>query len=203
MKRLLIMSGFAFWVFVVNAQGEKWDKKDDPVEIRVGADLANITGDPGYSSIGGIQIGIRTRGVNFSKNVSLGIGLEYSMQGGKSKSYEYIPGGEYGSSTSTTRLNYLNLPVVVRFQKNRHGFFAEAGVQPGLLLSAKRKGSSTTDVKAYLKKADVSIPVGAGYKFKNKIGIALRVAPGLMNINKDSEVKNRNFVASLTASYSL
>jgi opacity protein-like surface antigen len=204
MKRLLMTPALVLLTFVVCAQVDKWDKEEDMIEIGVGGNVATITGDsPDYSSVGGIQIGIRTKGVNLSKKASLGIGMEFSMQGGKSDSYEYVPGGESNNRSTTTRLNYLNVPIVVRFQNDRHGFFAEAGLQPGLLLSAKKKGTATTNLKESFKKLDIGIPVRVGYKLKNKFGIALGVTPGLMNINKNSEVKKRNFVASLGLSYSL
>ena len=128
------------------------------------------------------------------------------MQGGKYKSMynmDYMPGGTYGTSSSsaTTRLNYLNFPLLVRYQREpRHGFFAEAGLQPGFLLSAKDDGGN---IKDGLNKFDVGIPVGAGYQFQNKFGVGLRVTPGLTNINKDAEYKNRNIVVSLRASYTL
>jgi len=156
--------------------------------------------DPAYTPALGIQFGVHTQLMNLSDDIGLGIGAAYSMQGGKYKSYDYIPGGEYGTSSASSRLNYLNFPVLVRYQRQRHGFFAEAGVQPGLLLSAKDKGN---DIKGELKKFDLGIPVGVGYSFKNKFGVGLRVTPGLLNVNKDSQYKNRNMVASLRASYAL
>ena len=76
-------------------------------------------------------------------------------------------------------------------------------MQPGLLLSAKNKGTTTTNIKDDLKKLDIGIPIGVGYQLKNKIGVGLRITPGLMNVNKDKQFKNRNMVASLRASYAL
>ena len=40
-------------------------------------------------------------------------------------------------------LLYLNFPVVVRYL-HESGFFAEAGLQPGILLSAKRNTKMKT-----------------------------------------------------------
>jgi len=165
--------------------------------------LSSKTGDtPNYDPVAGIQFGVETQIIPISEDIGLGVGAAYSTQGGKYESNEYVPGGDYNRTSRTSRLNYLNFPVMVRYQNQRNGLFAEAGVQPGLLLSAKDKGKTTNDIKDEGKKFDVGIPIGVGYKFKNKIGVGLRFTPGLVNVNKDEQYKNRNMVTSLRASYS-
>ncbi|MEO5561916.1 MAG: porin family protein [Chitinophagaceae bacterium] len=180
------------------------DKKkfERVVEVSAGGNVADKPGsEPDYKTLPGIVIGVRARVLNLSDEINIGIGAEYSMQGGKYKSYEYIPGGNYGSSSATSRLNYLNFPILAQYQKGPDGFFAEAGLQPGLLLSAKNKGAETTDIKDEVQKFDLGIPIGAGYKFKNKFGVVLRYTHGLLNVNKDDTYKNRNTVISLRGSY--
>lgn len=187
-----------------NTLGNKTVASSGMLEAYIGLSLSTKTGkEPKYNFTNGGQLGIETRVTKLSEYMILKAGAAYSMQGGKYKSSDYIPGGNYGTSSRTSRLNYLNFPVMVRYQRQRNGFFAEAGVQPGLLLSAKDKGSTTTDIKTEVKKFDVGIPVGVGYKFKNKFGVGLRFTPGLINVNKDPQYKNRNMVTSLRASYSL
>jgi len=202
MKKVSIMCALICLAFAVYAQPDK-KKFKSAIHVEAGANLANIEGpEPDYSHVTGIVIGLSTQVVNITDELRVAIGAEYSMQGGKFKSYEYIPGGNYGSSSATTRLNYLNLPILAHYQKEEeHGFFAEAGLQPGLLLSAKNKGAETTDIKDEVQKFDVGIPIGAGYRFKNKLGVALRYTPGLLNINKDDSYKHRNSVISFRASY--
>ena len=54
------------------------------------------------------------------------------------------------------------LPLVIRYQ-TKSGFYGEAGVQPGLLLSAKDKYSGITDnYKDHVKKFDFGIPCWSG-----------------------------------------
>jgi hypothetical protein len=185
-------------------EASKKKKVEEEIDFTAGAIFSTKTGQlPSYNSISGLLIGVQAQVLPFADHTGLVFGINYSMQGGKYESSEYIPGGNYGKSSRTSRLNYLNFPVLFRYRKARHGFFAEAGVQPGLLLSAKDKGTTTTDIKDEVKKFDVGIPVGAGYKFKNKFGVGLRIIPGLININKDEQYKNRNLVGSLSATYSL
>lgn len=159
--------------------------------------------DPNYTPTAGIVLGVHTQIINITDEISLGLGAFYSMQGGKYKSSDYIPGGNYSTTSNTSRLNYLNFPVLIRYRKARSGLFAEAGIQPSLLLSAKDKGTETTDIKDEIRKFDVGVPIGIGYKFKNNFGVGLRVTPGLTNVNKDAQYNNKNMVASLRATYTL
>ncbi|MEP6677361.1 MAG: porin family protein [Ferruginibacter sp.] len=184
---------------------QKKKKIDDGSEIDGGINFSTLTGDnPDYTTSTGVHLGIFIRVIHLSDAISLGMGADYSMQGGKTKAKEYITGGNYGSSSTTSRLTYLNLPILIHYQAQRKGgFFAEAGVQPGFLLSAKSKGTTTTDIKANVEKFDIGIPIGVGYHFKNKFGVGLRFTPGLMNVNKDKQFTTRNMVTSFRASYSL
>jgi hypothetical protein len=185
-------------------EAEKKKKTEDGIDFLAGAIYSNKTGNyPNYNPILGMLIGVQTQVIPISDHIGLGIGVNFSMEGGKYESSDYIPGGNYSTTSRTSRLNYLNFPVLLRYRKARDGFFAEAGLQPGLLLSAKDKGSTTNDIKEDVKKFDVGIPLGIGYKFKNKVGIGLRITPGLINVNKDEQFKNRNMVTSLRASYTL
>lgn len=180
------------------------DEKKTVIEAYLGMGVSTKTGKyPGYQFVPGGQMGLEAQVMNLTNEISLGVGAAYSMQGGKYKSTDYIPGGNYGTSSNTSRLNYINFPVTAHYQKASTGFFAEAGIQPGILISAKDKGTSTTDIKDEITKFDVGIPVGAGYKFENNFGIGVRVTPGLINVNKDKHYKNNNLGVSLRATYAL
>ena len=106
-----------------------------------------------------------------------------------------------GLVSGKTRLLYINLPLVVRYQF-KNGIFAEAGAQPGVLISARDKyeGESVSYMD-YVNKFDLAIPLGAGYEFSNNIGIGIRVIPGLLNINSDNTWMDRNLVGSLRVTY--
>ena len=210
MKKVLMVLCFCSTMIIVYAQtpeairqqkeqerkvSKTGKKTEDWAEIFASYNYSTKTGsNPDYSPISGIQFGIHTTILNISDDIRLGIGAAYSMQGGRYESMEYTPGDTYGgtsgtsssTSSATSRLNYLNFPILARYQRQPYGVFAEAGVQPGILLSAK---DNDTDIKDEVEKFDIGIPVGVGYHFKNKFWAGLRVTPGLLNINKNSEYK--------------
>jgi hypothetical protein len=141
-----------------------------------------------------------------SDKISFHGGLGFSMQGSKYKSYQYEPGGGSSEGNASLRLNYLVVPLTARLT-GKNGFQAEAGLQPGLLLSAKDKhNGNTNDAKESYNGFDLGLVAGIGYKPpKSNWGFGLRFVPGLTNINKETtySVKDHNWTASLRLSYSL
>lgn len=148
-----------------------------------------------YKNRIGAQAGITFPLANFSDVSGITAGLNGSLQGAN---YE-----EDNGLNGKVSLFYVNLPLVVRYQ-TPGGFYGEAGIQPGLLLSAKDKYNGITeDYKDFVKKFDFGIPIGIGYEFKNNIGIGVRLIPGLTNINTYDDIKDHNFVIGLGVSYTL
>lgn len=98
-------------------------------------------------------------------------------------------------------LTYVNIPLVAQF-RDPLGFYAEVGVQPGFLLSAKDKHNGTTDdVKHDIKSFDFSIPFGIGYIYRKKLGINIRYIRGLSDINKVENSWSYNRVWALRLFY--
>jgi hypothetical protein len=133
-----------------------------------------------------------------SEKLVLITGLNYSSQGGK---YEEDNGVKGKIVTS-----YLRSPLLIKY-KATSGFYAEAGLQPAVLLSAKDKyDGNTDDFKSHFKTFDLGIPVGFGYEFKNGIGIGAKVTPGILNVDKEKDdaedEPNKTFSAGLKLSYS-
>jgi len=126
-------------------------------------------------------------------------GFNISMQGA---SWE----DDYGEGLmeGVTRLWYLNFPLTARYPFGS-GFYGEAGLQPGILLSAKNKWDGVSEkARDEHKTFDLGIPLGVGYDFPNNFGVGLRVTPGLLNINKGDYTdgnKDRNFVVALRGTY--
>lgn len=109
---------------------------------------------------------------------------------------------EYPDLEGRVNLWYVYVPVVMRYQ-HESGFYGAAGLQPGFLLSAKDKYEETTDnYMSHMNKFDLSIPLIIGYNFKNRIGVNLRVIPGVTDITQDEDEKDVNFVMGIGATYS-
>ena len=176
-------------------------QSEGPAFSVVGAVLkSSITGDSdSWKDPFGAQGGII---VEFAKDfvdaMSIRAEANLSMQGAKWEE-DY---GE-GPVKGVTRLLYLNVPLVARYQ-SEGGFYGELGIQPGLLLSAKDKYEGlTVDYSEYVRKFDFSIPIGVGYEFENSFGIGVRVIPGISNINSSdyADYKDHNLVFALRATY--
>ncbi len=168
-------------------------KSAQPPAARVtaGAGFSKISnGDSWRGTIGGMA-GAEIC-LPFSAVSSVNTGLNVSFQGSK---YEetYIENGR-------VNLVYINLPVMYGYQ-SPGGLYVEAGLQPGVLISAKDKyNGSTHDYKDAVKKFELGIPIGAGYRFNNGLGIGLRVIPGITNLD-DTGDKAHNFLGMLLLSY--
>lgn len=158
----------------------------------VRANKASIHGGESWADPLGAQAGAGGSIVSISDNLGLGAEAGISMQGAKWEEMGY---------SGRLDLLYINVPVLLRYQSPK-GFYGEAGVQPGFLISAKDKyDGGSFDYLEEMNKFDLSIPIGIGYEFGNKIGIGFRVVPGLSDITADEDEKDTNFVLSLGVSY--
>lgn len=122
-------------------------------------------------------------------------------------------GAKVGSSTIS--LNYVSLPVFVRYNATEQLHFL-AAPQLSYLLSGKGEttspsGTTSTDVKDTITSADLSLSGGLGVDLKN-FNIGLRYVLGLNNIAKnpsgsasgfDYEYKLRNRGWQIVAGYRL
>ncbi|MEO1485640.1 MAG: porin family protein [Bacteroidota bacterium] len=148
----------------------------------------------------GFQFGV-TVGFVVNKNLSLETGLGFA---GKGSSTEL--GG--GDREEKTRMSYLEVPFLARYQFNNTGFNTFAGFQPGYLLSAKAKvegnvqDNSSRDVKDNFKSFDAAAVLGVGYRFGNNLRLDASYDFGFVNIvDTDTpgfgEIRNRSFKISL------
>lgn len=150
----------------------------------------------------GMQVCVEAKVTEVSKQSYMTAGLGFSMQG---SAYE-----ETGFS-GKIKANYLIAPLLYYYQHNK-GFYAEVGLQPSVLLSAKDKykgeyeegeggGSSyegESDYKEAMKSFNLGLPVGAGFRFKNGFGIGIRSLIGLTKNHKEGN--SRDMLILLRAS---
>jgi hypothetical protein len=182
-------------------------KKGNPrIRFHGGINFSGIGGESeSYTgTLPGAHFGAGVNLLQLSDELGLDAGLGYSMQGSKYEGYQYVPGGEGGSTTNNSvRLNYLVMPLTAVYRA-KNGLFGEAGIRPAILLSAKDKFSGASeDLKSAYKSFDMSLVIGAGYQFSDHIGIGAHYYPGIVNINKNSTVKDRNRNTSIGAYYRL
>jgi len=148
--------------------------------IKAGANLATLTGSDatGASTLAGFNGGIFAK-IPFAASLSFSPEIDYSGQGAK-----YSDQGVTGSQ----HLNYLNIPLLVKYTHSS-GFSVATGPQVGFLLSAKAKvqGVSADDKNAY-NSADFSWDFGVGYDIpKTGVGIELRYDLGISNIENNGD----------------
>jgi len=187
MRKLSILTVMAFLTFIsANSQ-------DFAFGIKGGVNVASVGGNS-YAGIGGLS--------SFGSKVSFHIGglveipiseklavqpeLLYSSQGSN---------WAFNSSGNKLKLDYLNLPVMVKYYIIE-GLNAEAGPVAGFLLS-------TNANKEDFNSLDIAVGVGASYKIGDNLFVGLRYNKGIMNINKDSDLNgtNQNNVFQISAGY--
>lgn len=167
---------------------------------------------PSFGIVGGVT-GSTIGGDNGSYN-----GLLIGWQGGVlmfldcGKPDHFVFGAEANVSSEGSKyddvgvsgkvvLTYLNVPLVAQF-RDPLGFYAEAGVQPGFLLSAKDKyNGNSYDYKDNVNSFDFGIPLGIGYIYHKKLGINLRYIIGISDLNAADNAKDHNHVWALRLFY--
>lgn len=147
--------------------------------VKAGANFANVNGDNvgSTSTLVGFNGGVFV-GLGLADHLSLQPELVYSMQGFKQ---------DDNGTTATQSLNYLNIPVLLKYRFPM-GLFIETGPQIGFLMSAKAKESGVSiDDKSGLKSTDFSWAIGAGFHIPTtQLAVDVRYNFGLANIVDDS-----------------
>ncbi len=132
----------------------------------------------------------------------LGVIAEIEMSDSFSIQPELLYSGQGFNSRAdvTTKLDYINLPVMAKFYFG-DGFSLEAGPQIGFLASAKVDvDGESTDIKDSLKSIDFALNLGAGYKLDSGLNFGLRYSIGLTGVYDDS-YGTKNNVLQLSVGY--
>lgn len=176
---------------------------------KVGANMSNLSNikfdDTKVQSRFGLTAGVFAE-YALSEKFALSADVLYSQQGNVLKAKE-------GNDKMTNKYDYLNIPVLANYYVF-DGFAVKAGLQPGMLLSAKSKYTGSTDGEydgtTDLKKEkavetfDLAIPVGVSYELPMGLQFDARYALGMLKTNKikdDGEKDSKNGVFSLTVGY--
>ncbi|MCF2446952.1 PorT family protein [Dyadobacter sp. CY345] len=130
--------------------------------------------------------------------------INYQNLGGGRDKTAIIPLQDYKKFT----LQYVSIPMLVKFKIPQTGLALYAGPQYGFLFSKKLKTASDNFVGTdKLGKSDISAVIGTEYFFQlgggNQIGLTGRYQFSLDNIDNfnDDELYIKNRVFSLTLAY--
>ena len=167
--------------------------------LKLGLNLANQTvksSEMGFTASPSFRPSIHAGGyVTIMLSEKLGIQPEvlYSGQG-------------YKQNGSTLALDYITVPVVVRYNFTPL-FSVHLGPQMGFLMSAKAKydGGGDEDMKDYFKGSDIGVAAGIGIDLPMGLNFGFRFVKGVSNIiEEDSdELKYKNYNVQLSVGYKL
>lgn len=166
--------------------------------LKAGGALTSITGEYAQNakSKAGVLAGLVAR-VGLTRRLAVQPELLYEQKGLIDTHAPHL----------VHRLNYLDLPVLVRYEAR--AFFLEAGPQVGWLLAAKQVNAGyALDTKYLCQPVDVGYAVGGGHQFGGGFGIGLRYNGGFTTISRAVEIGavraqavQRNSAFQLSATY--
>ncbi|MCC2546181.1 PorT family protein [Hymenobacter sp. BT175] len=118
-------------------------------------------------------------------------------------------GGEVPALDLTTKVNYLEVPLLLHARAGE--VFFEGGPQIGLLLGAKDQSDTySRNVKGLYKVVDVGYVFGLGYQVKSGPGLGVRYSGGIskaekpltiLGVRKQNDIRNSAVQLYLTYSF--
>ena len=190
MMMMLVMATVAM---TASAQNTLRDKGSFTLQPKAGVGIGTIAGN--WTTIGGekdkARIGFVAglEGEYYAADwFGLAVGLNYAQQGFKFEAEDY---------KETTKLDYLNVPIVGNFYVAK-GLALKTGFQFGFLMNAKL---DSQDIKDLCNKVNFAIPIGVSYEIENVV-LDLRYNLGLNKTNKaDNGNKARTDLIQITLGY--
>jgi len=186
----------------------------------------NVIIQPQFGVFGGLSVADQWYGDDYdgfsqkSKaggivGVQLALPISYGWYVQPEVSYSNL-GSRYYQSTSdyegnvNSNVNYLNVPILFKYQEPFTGLGVFFGPQYSYLLNAKdkptgpdRNNYSSVDLTDYYHRSDLSGVVGLEYYFPNngmpgaKFGLSMRYQFGFLNINNGAQVFNNTYQPSI------
>ena len=212
MKKMMMIAAMAVACLTASAQNEVGQLTLQP---KIGMNITNISGAEIVTGANSTEnanfmvdfaVGVEAE-YGLAEKFSLAAGILYSRQGCDFGEFK----GSFGYTTvgwdkNQNKLGYLNIPIVANYYIAK-GFAIKAGIQPGFLLSAKRKidgigdtPSEDIDFKDACNSFDLSIPLGLSYETDNVV-IDGRYNLGVTKINKEGDDSMKNSVIQFTIGY--
>ena len=168
--------------------------------VKAGVNLASLTNNNTESkkNLIGFAAGLMAD-FSFSDLISLHPEVLFSQKGVK-----YTSGGSgyTGGNTTQIRINYIDVPLLLRVKAD--GLFFEAGPQVGFLASRKFEIDNTTISTSTdgTRKVDVGYIAGVGYQLPQGLEVGVRYNGGISDLNDPSVgTKTRNSVFQFQLGY--
>jgi Outer membrane protein beta-barrel domain len=151
--------------------------------LKGGINISNFKGDLYNSSNTEKIIGFHAGGfLNFKLGkISLQTELLVSSAGAKLTDLQ---------ESENLKITYIALPVMIRIQPFKKGFYFEAGPQASFKVSEK---VSNTNLQNFINTIDLSLALGIGYQSKNGFGIGGRYLAGLSRVANFDDNTAPNF----------
>ena len=115
-------------------------------------------------------------------------------------------GQGYKQNGGTLALNYITVPVLVRYNFTEL-FSVHAGPQIGVLMSAKAKadGGDDEDMKDMMKSTDIGVAIGVGIDLPMGLNFGARFVKGFSNVLdvEEAEMKWKNYNLQFSVGYKL
>jgi hypothetical protein len=196
MKKSMLVLCTLLLCATITAQTEKVK-----IGVKAGLNIASLTFDENElesSQKTGFTAGIMAE-IPLAKNFSVQPEVLYSQQGMKF-SYSDIDVAN-SSYKSTITLNYLNIPVMLKYYVLK-GLSVQAGPQIGILLKSNNKyqddflgydNHENYNLSDYTNAFDTSVNLGLGYQFKDKFYVDLRYNISYSDVFKEAN-SNGNYV---------
>jgi hypothetical protein len=145
----------------------------------VGMNASQVDGDTyaGYNKIG-FTVGAYTY-TSLSRMTDIQLEIKYTGKGARKKTTEYDP------SKFVNQLNYIEIPIILRFKTGSRIDF-EGGLAYGYLFNNTMKDDYNTEkIEGLFNTSDFSGLVGILYKMNEKISLSMRASYSLLTIRDD------------------
>lgn len=188
MKKIILIPVLLMFTTAVFAQGVSFGP-------RVGMNLSKVTNIKSDIKLG-LNVGAFFTGY-FTPHFGIEVAAMFSQEGAKRE----IETPSLGSVAVKTRLNYLNIPVVVKY-RIIGGLNVFVGPQFGVMLSAKDVTKKiTVNVTDAYRNTNISGVAGVGYKFNGGFDINFNYNFTMSKLRKEGEFSN--IIGDLTGVSSL
>lgn len=199
MKRKLLAVIVAIMVAVptfaqYSSGGFRLDEENLYYGVRIGMNVSTINGDTQYFTSDGTKAGMTLGGViglrlSDTTPIFLESGLYYTEKGGKGDDTKQ----ESEKMNTTTSLNYLEIPVLVKYGFKANDDIALLpffGPYFDVAIGGKTAKHSAFN-EGYFKRSDVGFKLGCGMEY-NMLYLELGYQFGLSNISKSEDFSAHN-----------